>query len=182
MDVMRNNQRKLAMSLSQEGTGADGRMDTRDIKKGLAVVPFRHSKLTEALMDYFVGDGRAVSPALSDFALLTEEICQVMIVNVNPYDTGYDENSHVMKFAALAREVYITPAPAPLLRLPNGAPGKTHGVKIKELGPMTLSDPEIAPIPHTRKVTISMGGPGSGKKASETILEVLEGERKVAIT
>jgi kinesin family protein 20 len=27
----------------------------------LAVVPFRHSKLTEALMDYFVGDGRAVS-------------------------------------------------------------------------------------------------------------------------
>jgi hypothetical protein len=27
-----------------------------------------------------------------------------MIVNVNPYDTGFDENSHVMKFSALARE------------------------------------------------------------------------------
>jgi hypothetical protein len=23
-----------------------------------------------------------------------------MIVNVNPYDTGFDENSHVMKFSA----------------------------------------------------------------------------------
>lgn len=60
MEVMRTNQRKLAVSLAQEGVGKEGRMDTRDVKKGLAVVPFRHSKLTEALMDYFVGDGRAV--------------------------------------------------------------------------------------------------------------------------
>jgi hypothetical protein len=28
-----------------------------------------------------------------------------MIVNVNPYDTGFDENSHVMKFAAVAKDV-----------------------------------------------------------------------------
>lgn len=60
LEVMRSNQRKLALSLGQEGVGKEGRMDTRDVKKGLAVVPFRHSKLTEALMDYFVGDGRAV--------------------------------------------------------------------------------------------------------------------------
>jgi len=26
-------------------------------------------------------------------------------VNVNPYDTGFDENSHVMKFAAVAKDV-----------------------------------------------------------------------------
>lgn len=156
MEVMRSNQRKLAMSLSKEGVGKEGRMDTKDVKKGLAVVPFRHSKLTEALMDYFVGDGRAV-----------------MIVNVNPYDTGYDENSHVMKFAALAREVYITPTPAPLHRLPAG-PGRAHGTKIKELGPLTLKDPEIVPNPYRRKVTIPMGGSGSGKKPSEAILEVLE--------
>jgi kinesin family protein 20 len=97
-----------------------------------------------------------------------------MIVNVNPYDTGYDENSHVMKFAALAREVYITPTPAPLQRLPVG-PGKAHGTKIKELGPLTLKDPEIVPHPYRRKVTIPMGGPGSGRKPSEAILEVLEG-------
>lgn len=100
-----------------------------------------------------------------------------MIVNVNPYDTGYDENSHVMRFAALAREVYVTPAPAPVHRLPNGlkAPGKVTGSTIKELGPLTLKDPDIVPKPYRRQVTISMGGPGSGKKAIEAILEVLEG-------
>ncbi|KAG5654024.1 hypothetical protein H0H81_008038 [Sphagnurus paluster] len=159
MEVMRSNQRKLAMSLAQEGSGKDGRMDTRDVKKGLAVVPFRHSKLTEALMDYFIGDGKAV-----------------MIVNVNPYDTGYDENSHVMRFAALAREVYVTPAPAPVHRLTSGmqGPGKANGKTIKELGPMTLKDPEIAPHPYRRKVTISMGGAGSGQQAREAVLEVLE--------
>lgn len=32
---------------------------------------------------------------------------QVMIINVNPYDTGYDENSHVMRFSAVAREVQV---------------------------------------------------------------------------
>ncbi|KAJ7770894.1 kinesin-like protein [Mycena maculata] len=146
MEVLRNNQRRVAVSLSQEGS--DGRMDTRDVKRGLAVVPFRHSKLTEALMDYFVGDARAV-----------------MIVNVNPYDTGYDENSHVMKFAALAREVYVTPAPVPVQRLPGA---KAQGSAGKR------SPPEVAPKPYRRKVTISTGGPGSGKKAREAVLEVLE--------
>lgn len=100
-----------------------------------------------------------------------------MIVNVNPYDTGYDENSHVMKFAALAREVYTTPAPAPLQRLPTAplGPGKAHGKQIRELGPLTLKDPDITPVPYTRrKVTISTGGPGD-QKTVESILEVLEG-------
>ena len=100
-----------------------------------------------------------------------------MIVNVNPYDTGYDENSHVMKFAALAREVYITPAPAPIHHPPNGTvgPGKMYGAKIKQLGPLMLTDPEITPHPYRRKVTISMGGHETGKKGSEAVLEVLEG-------
>jgi kinesin family protein 20 len=31
-----------------------------------------------------------------------------MIVNVNPYDTGFDENSHVMRFSAIARGVQTT--------------------------------------------------------------------------
>ncbi|KAG6888767.1 hypothetical protein C0992_007558 [Termitomyces sp. T32_za158] len=155
MEVMRSNQRKLALSLAHEGSGQDGRMDTRDVRKTLAVIPFRHSKLTEALMDYFVGEGKAV-----------------MIVNVNPYDTGYDENSHVMRFSALAREVYVTPAPAPVHRMKG--PGKTNGTTIKELGPMTLKDPEIVPLPPSRrKVTISMGG-RDGRKHNETIVEVLE--------
>jgi hypothetical protein len=45
MEMLRANQRKIASG----GT----------LKLG--VVPFRHSKLTELFMDFFVGEGRAVS-------------------------------------------------------------------------------------------------------------------------
>lgn len=31
-----------------------------------------------------------------------------MMIHVNPYDTGFDENSHVMKFSAVAREIQTT--------------------------------------------------------------------------
>ncbi|TFY67741.1 hypothetical protein EVJ58_g1421 [Rhodofomes roseus] len=100
METLRTNQRTLARSLAaSNGT----RVDTRDVKRGLAIVPFRHSKLTEILMDYFVGEGSAV-----------------MIVNVNPYDTGFDENSHVMRFSALAREVSTVPGTAVTRTLPAG--------------------------------------------------------------
>ena len=99
-----------------------------------------------------------------------------MIVNVNPYDTGYDENSHVMKFAALAREVYVNPAPAPMQRIPvTTGPGKMHGSTIKQLGPLTLKDPDIVPHPYSRKVTIPIGGHVGGKKPVEAVLEVREG-------
>ena len=78
-----------------------------------------------------------------------------MIVNVNPYDTGFDENSHVMKFAALAREVTTTRKAAP--------PAK-KGTSTAASRPSEQ---------RRRKVTISMGKPG---RRSETLLEVLEGE------
>jgi kinesin family member 20 len=58
IEVMRANQKRVAQSL---GASQSQRSDTRDVKKTLAVVPFRHSKLTEILMDYFTGDGRVVS-------------------------------------------------------------------------------------------------------------------------
>lgn len=58
----------------------------RGRKPGL--VPFRHSKLTELFQSFFTGEGKTV-----------------MIVNVNPCDTGFEENSHVMKFSAVASEV-----------------------------------------------------------------------------
>jgi len=61
MEALRSNQRKLAASLAHEGSGKAGRMDTREVKKNLPLVPFRHSKLTECLMDYFVGENRVVS-------------------------------------------------------------------------------------------------------------------------
>nr|KIR46176.1 kinesin family member 20/23 [Cryptococcus bacillisporus CA1280] len=79
LEVLRSNQQKLA------APSAVG------VKKRIAVVPFRHSKLTEIFQNFFVGDGRAV-----------------IIINVNPYDTGFDENSHVMRFSASAREVQTT--------------------------------------------------------------------------
>lgn len=59
-----------------------------EIGKHPSIVPFRHSKLTELFKSTFEGDGKAV-----------------IIVNVNPFDTGFDENSHVMKFAAVAKDV-----------------------------------------------------------------------------
>ncbi|ORX38676.1 P-loop containing nucleoside triphosphate hydrolase protein [Kockovaella imperatae] len=80
LEVLRSNQQKMSLA-----TGSNQ-------KKKLAVVPFRHSKLTEIFQNSFVGDGSAV-----------------MIVNVNPYDTGYDENAHVMRFSAVAQEVQTIP-------------------------------------------------------------------------
>lgn len=85
-----------------------------------------------------------------------------MIVNVNPYDTGHDENSHVMKFAALARDVSTNPAPT--------VPRATPALRVTQ--PVS-SHNEF--IPHRRKVTISTSGPG--KRVSEAHLEVLEGKK-----
>lgn len=94
-----------------------------------------------------------------------------MIVNVNPYDTGYDENSHVMKFAAIAREV-ATIAPTAGYR---ALPVQVHPSSIPRsktsLGMAKTSEV----VPYRRKVTISTGGRGS--VMSETHLEVLEGQR-----
>ncbi|CDO75878.1 hypothetical protein BN946_scf184672.g11 [Trametes cinnabarina] len=149
METLRANQRTLARSL-QQGVAPGSRLDTRDVKRGLAIVPFRHSKLTEILMDYFVGEGRAV-----------------MIVNVNPYDTGFDENVHVMKFAALAREVCTVPATNPLRPLPSPTKPRANGTRASS----------GVNGPHRRKVTISFGGPG--RKASEAHLEVLEEDEEL---
>lgn len=62
METMRTNQRIIARSLANS-VDSTSRLDTRDLKRALGVVPFRHSKLTEILMDYFVGEGRVASIA-----------------------------------------------------------------------------------------------------------------------
>ncbi|KAI0666331.1 P-loop containing nucleoside triphosphate hydrolase protein [Trametes maxima] len=151
METLRANQRAIARSL-QQGVAPGTRLDTRDVKRGLTLVPFRHSKLTEVLMDYFVGEGRAV-----------------MIVNVNPYDTGFDENVHVMKFAALAREVCTVPATNAPRALPSPTKAKTNGARV--------SSTSGTVGPHRRKVTISLGG--AGRKISEAHLEVLEEDEEL---
>ncbi|KIY67491.1 kinesin-domain-containing protein [Cylindrobasidium torrendii FP15055 ss-10] len=136
LETIRSNQKKYGMSLSSELTT---RVDSRDVKRTLAIVPFTHSKLTLILSDYFVGDGRTV-----------------MIVNVNPSDTSYDENSHVMKFAALARDVRIAPAPAPVQKAPMARES-------------IMASPKTPTRP--RKVTLSLGG---AAKEKEAIIEVTE--------
>ncbi|KIK51877.1 hypothetical protein GYMLUDRAFT_64565 [Collybiopsis luxurians FD-317 M1] len=101
LQVFRTNQRKIAVSLAHEREGKVGLVDTRDVKQTLTIVPFRHSKLSEILMDYLAGDGYVLS--LKFF---------LMIVNVNPYKTRYDENLHAVLFVALAREVdFAVPEP-----------------------------------------------------------------------
>jgi len=97
-----------------------------------------------------------------------------MIVNVNPYDTGYDENSHVMKFAALAREVYINPTQAPVRRLPPPNQPPASPTKKAGAGASRIAKPSTLPSsPQRRKVTISKTG--GGKRYSEAFVEVLEG-------
>ena len=80
-----------------------------------------------------------------------------------------------MKFAALAKEVHITPIPAPVQRVSVVGPGKTQGSKIRHLGPLTLKDPDIVPHPYSRKVHISIGCDVKGKNTTEAVLEVVEG-------
>jgi kinesin family member 20 len=94
-----------------------------------------------------------------------------MIVNVNPYDTGFDENTHVMRFAAVAREVHITAAPAPVRSLPVPAAPKPPSKKAPAFP--TLIPPKAKEV-RRRQVIVTSGGTG-GRVVSHTRLEVLEG-------
>ncbi|GAA5923716.1 hypothetical protein JCM1841_002021 [Sporobolomyces salmonicolor] len=103
-----------------------------------AIVPFRHSKLTEMFQSFFVGDGKAV-----------------MIVNINPFDTGFDENSHVMKFSAVAKGIMtLKKEPAVLAAAAPALP---------------LSDPEVVQKkPEPRVVRVSLA---EGREEEEVIYE-----------
>ena len=161
IEIMRANQKRIAQSL---GASESQRSDTRDVKKSLAVVPFRHSKLTEILMDYFTGEGRVVSMSLV-FGFCESDLAQTMIININPYDTGFDENSRVMKFAALAREVSTA---APTQRVPPTGRAMT---------PVPTGNLQSARAngSHHRKVFLSSNERGD-RQSSETQLDVVEGK------
>ncbi|CAO3653645.1 unnamed protein product [Cunninghamella echinulata] len=95
-----------------------------------AIVPYRHSKLTELFKNSFEGDGKAV-----------------MIVNANPIETGFDENSHVMKFAAVAKDVGTWKRIHPKIDF-NGLSNasKRRRTKPKEKSVITGSDDIITPM------------------------------------
>ena len=103
-------------------------------------------------------------------------------MNVNPYDTGFDENSHVMRFSALARDVATTTTRvAP--RVPPAAKSSGMGMsgRAASLAPTkpdrtsagrSDSRPSLGPVRTARKVRLSEGTP------AETVLEVVEGAFK----
>ena len=74
-------------------------------KTRAAPVPYRHSKLTETFSTFFEGDGRAV-----------------MVVCVNPTDTGFEENANVMQFSAVAKQVTVARSPVIHSPLPPPSP------------------------------------------------------------
>ncbi|GAK66634.1 kinesin-domain-containing protein [Moesziomyces antarcticus] len=92
LDTLRKNQIRIT------GTTEGGQAQT--VKRRLSIVPFRHSKLTELFQSFFVGEGKAV-----------------MIVNANPYDTGFEENAHVMRFSAIAKDVAVARPTAPITKM-----------------------------------------------------------------
>jgi kinesin family protein 20 len=72
---------------------------------------------------FFVGDGKAVGFDSTPYSLSPgpEQLApnpQVMIVNVNPYETSFDENSHVMKFSAVAKGIMTVKNNVPVPVLP----------------------------------------------------------------
>lgn len=153
METLRANQ-ALLMDKSMQG------------KRRPAIVPFRHSKLTEMFQGFFAGQGRAVSRQFDNPAGQLRLIrCQVMIVHVNPYDTGFDENSHVMRFSSIAREIQTTAfnkMSTPLLR--------GMGALRNAVTPMKVR----VPVPVVQKARgIS---PPSTPRFVEEEMQVLEGD------
>lgn len=91
LETIRKNQLRAGISgLPSDKPLAMPRAGDEPRKRRQSIVPFRHSKLTELFQSYFTGDGKVI-----------------MIVNVNPAGTGFEENSNVMRFSAMAKEVGI---------------------------------------------------------------------------
>lgn len=91
-----------------------------------------------------------------------------MIVNVNPYDTGFDENSHVMRFSSIAREIQTTAYNKMSMPLFRGMDALKNAV-----------------TPMKVRVPVQVLKPGKGTAAStvdnfvEEELQVQEGEQSV---
>lgn len=91
LETMRKNQIRAGIFHGERADASDSQSKPR---RRQSIIPFRHSKLTELFQSFFTGDGRVV-----------------MIVNVNPYGTGFEESANVMRFSAMAKDVGIHVAP-----------------------------------------------------------------------
>lgn len=96
-----------------------------------------------------------------------------MIVNVNPYDTGYHENAAVMEFAALASEISTVTTKL--------APALTRKLSVTSASDRETPTPRAssrgsgeAPFASTRQVRLSIAGTGSSALV-DTVIEVVEG-------
>jgi hypothetical protein len=169
ISTLRTNQQRLAQTLT-----APGRSDTCEARKRLAAVPYRHSKLTEVLGEYFQGEGRVV-----------------MIINANPYDARYEENERVMKFAALVEEKLPSTSRAvhgDERGTGNGGAGDDSGASAKSgearnesrrakegcRNRRPLSHPDITPLPFVRPHQhVAVMPRGQWEKAEEVCMEVV---------
>ena len=82
-------------------------------------------------------------------------------MNVNPFDTGYQENSTVMEFAALASEVTTVTTKV-----------ASHTVIRKTV--VATEVPEI-PTARVRQVRVSVAG-GRGEPTVEKVFDIVEGK------
>lgn len=161
MRILRNNQKKLSKTVA----GRPARTE---------IPPYRMSKLTELFQEFFEGRGRAVSAydhLVRPGALTGIDSSQAMIVNVNPYDTGYHENSAVMEFSALASEISTVTT-----KLQPALTRKLSVTSVSE--PPTPRSPSVeppaAPPANVRHVRLSVAGP-PGSAPVERVIEVIEG-------
>lgn len=176
MEALRTNQRRMASSLAIPGRGtldASSGIPQPTLKRkpNFTLVPFRHSKLTELFQDFFVNSNAGA-----------REGAVAMIVNVNPYDTGFDENSHVMRFAAVAREVMILPTTAPSQSQPTRpmSPTKAAG---KVTANLTVKTKPTEKAGNHRRVTLSSIAKGpKGRKVSTAQYEIVEGKLSTSIS
>jgi hypothetical protein len=101
---------------------------------------------------------------------------QVMVININPYDTGFDENAHVMRFAALAREVTTNQSTGfPAFNISRGSSFLPPS-NAASRAPSRLAGGR-AMQSNTRRVMLSLGGNGRGGRGSvNTVVDVIEGE------
>jgi hypothetical protein len=103
-----------------------------------------------------------------------------MIININPYDTGFDENAHVMRFAALAREITTN--------LPGSLPQTTQPRIFSFPPPLNTASRAPSRIDtskplqsSTRKLMLSIGGNSKDGRSSlvDTVVDIVEGKLNV---